>query len=93
MSRKWVAVNITSDGVIVASKCILRGVTSLSTTANGRAIVYDNASAASGTVVADVAAASQWDTGITGPLDVRCENGLYVNLTTASVTVYYELED
>ncbi len=89
---KWVAKNITSDGVITALPCILRAVTVYSTTAAGRAIVHDHATAASGDVVADLGAATQYDTAITPPLEVRCRNGLYVNLTTASVTVYYELE-
>ncbi len=89
---KWIAKNITVDGIIVAAPCILRGVSVYSTTAAGRAIVYDNASAAAGKVVADIGAATQYDTAITPPLEVRCEKGLYVNLTTASVTVYYELE-
>ncbi len=89
---KWVAKNIAADGVISAKPCILRGVTVYSTTAAGRAIVHDHATAASGDVVADLGAATQYDTAVTPLLEVRCENGLYVNLTTASVTVYYEVE-
>jgi hypothetical protein len=91
--NRWVAVRRTTDGIIVASPCILRGVTVHSTTAEGGVLLYDNASAASGTVVADIFAAVDEDTVVALPLNVRCMNGLYADLTTANIVVYYELED
>jgi len=91
--NRWVAVRAAADGIIVAAPCILRGVTAHVTTAEGGVLVYDNASAASGTVVADLFAAVDEDTVVALPLNVRCMFGLFVNLTTANVVVYYELED
>lgn len=94
MSQKMmVSTRATADGILVAEPCILHAITVHATTAGGAALVYDNASAASGTVVADLSTAVDAETIVLSGLKVRCNNGLYVNLTTANVVVYYSLED
>ena len=79
----------TADAVIVAQPAILCSVMVHATTAGGKAIVYDNATAASGTILAQISVAVDEDTLIwTG--EVEAKNGLYLDLTTASVVVHYK---
>ena len=90
--RRWIAVQRSTDGIVSAVPCILRGFTVRTTTAEGSLLLYDNASAASGTIVGDVSMDVDKDSIAVVPLNVRCEKGLYANLTTANIVVYFELE-
>ncbi len=92
-NRTMVSKRLSADGIMVATPCILHAVTVHATTAGGAVLLYDNASAASGTVVADLSTAVDAETIVLSGLNLRCENGLYANLTTAGVMVYYSLED
>ncbi len=92
-NRTMVSKRVTADGIMVAKPCILHAVTVHGTTAGGATLLYDNASAASGTVIADLSTAVDEETIVLSGLNLRCENGLYADLTTAGVVAYYSLED
>jgi hypothetical protein len=73
------------SGAVVANTCTLRGFW-LVTSAAAVITIYDNASAASGTVLA------QWTGTVAGDKEfdfadgVRCVNGIYVNVASGTVT-------
>jgi len=83
--------SITGDGVVSSGPCLLTGITLLAGTAASSLILYDNASAASGTVVWKMAIAASTNAGdastsITFPSPVNCQNGIYVDWTgTAAI--------
>ncbi len=85
----------TADGVICAIPCYLHGVVLQNDGTNASSVVvYDNASAASGTVIAKLALPAS-STTLTHPLvfshPVIANNGLYIDVTGTgcAVHVYY----
>jgi hypothetical protein len=88
---------LIADGVVVDKPCLLHGIiVSTATTGVGTAILYDHASAASGTkltainVQAGTTAVTQGE-HFTNP--VICNKGIYLDIggTNAEVFVYYSL--
>lgn len=76
------AVTVTADGTAVSGKGTFYG---FSLNSTGSAIIYDN-TAASGTIIA----AGPIPGMMLGGNGVRFQNGLHVDLTTATqVTVYF----
>jgi hypothetical protein len=88
---------LTADGAVRVGKGFLLGFT-VNNDAGGvndaTGILYDNASAASGTVLAKlVAAATEVSSvSITFPNPIQCENGIFLDITGtgAEVIVYYQ---
>ena len=83
---------LTADGVIYAGPCHLVGFTITGDGTNaGVLLIYDHASAASGTVVGEGRIAGTGMASVMLPGPGRwCENGLYCDLTTATIIVYYK---
>lgn len=83
----------TSDGIIAARPCRLIGVTIIAGSDLGAVIVYDNASAASGNVVAKITAVTTATQTIVFNCGVECLNGLYADVsgTSAGYIVHYQL--
>jgi len=84
---------LTADGAIFAAPCQLAGVNILTDGSNNATVIlYDNASAASGTKVyeGEVVAANLYG-GRNFIFPIRCHNGLYLDITGtgASVIVDY----
>jgi hypothetical protein len=76
-------VNITSTAqVVYASACSYRGF-SIGSTAGATVTIYDNASAASGTVLAQFTLAAGGFQDVSVPDGVRCTNGIYLSATAA----------
>ena len=75
------AVDVTADGAAITGNGTFYGASVFA----GSAKIYDHATAASGSVVMSV--------GLPGIMlggnGVRFQNGLYVDLTTGPVTVYF----
>lgn len=81
-----VAKNVTATGVVSASPCTFRGLSLRDTSGVANMVdLFDNASAASGTVVATVALAANGSENIPVPDGVRCAAGLYLQATAAVV--------
>lgn len=82
MAGQATAVNVTATGAVAASPTTYRGF-SIGSTAGATVTLYDNASAASGTVLAQFTlAANGWTSDdITDGL--RCVNGIYLSATAA----------
>lgn len=79
-------VTVTADGQAYTGACTLMGVSAV----GGAAVVHDNTSATAGTAIAAVLAGS---TVWFGPNGIKCDTGLYVDLTVAtSVSVFYTLD-
>lgn len=74
---------LTADGVVSAVPCRFYGF--ILATAAGVCSFFDNASAASGTEVARGSALGMYM--FPGPID--CRNGLFLDLTGAEVTVFF----
>lgn len=81
--------SISADGVIKNSRGHLLSVAVTGSGAAGTAILYDNASAASGKVIATLRAPSG-DTVTMDFYGAIFDNGIYVDLTTAEVTVVFD---
>lgn len=79
------------DGVIFAGRVRLKGLTVTVSSAGAALIVYDNASAASGTKVTEVSTAVVGVVNILLPGEgILAENGLYLDINgAAAVTAYY----
>ena len=83
----------TSSAALIGRRCRLRGVVvNTSSGATGDVLFYDNASAASGTVLLEVDEKSQGMTDIIIPGDgILAKNGVYVSLpANVSATIFYE---
>jgi hypothetical protein len=78
MAAQCRAKGVTGAGVVLGTACTFRGLT-LSSAAGATVNVYDNASAASGTVVASVILGANGNAHIDIADGVRCENGLYLD--------------
>lgn len=70
--------NVTGAGVVLASPCTFRGFT-LTSVAGATVNIYDNASAASGTVVGCAIIGANGSAHIDIADGTRCENGLYLD--------------
>jgi len=82
---------LTGDGVIFAGRARLKGLTVTVTSAGAALIVYDNASAASGTALLTVstAATGTFPVNIPGQ-GILGEDGLFLDINgAAAVTAYY----
>jgi hypothetical protein len=80
----------TSDGVIYAGPCRLKGVqVGADGTNAATAILYDNASAASGTVVSKVIVDATL-THENHAMDIICNNGLYLDIGGTGAEVIVE---
>lgn len=84
----------SADAVIYSKPCIYYGAKLLSDSANDATlIIYDNASAASGTVVDKVQllASLLWDESL-NVCGVVCNNGIYADMTGTGVNyiVYFK---
>jgi len=79
------------DGVIYAGRTRLKGLTIAVSSAGAALIVYDNASAASGTKVIEVSTAAVGVFNVLIPGEgILAENGLYLDINgAAGVTAYY----
>ena len=85
MTTQASAVSVTGTGVVQAGPCTLRGLSIRDTSGSGNTVkLYDNASAASGTVLFAYALAAN---GTTPPLTIdgglRAAAGLYLSATGA----------
>lgn len=92
MDRRAIAVNVTADIAAVARRCVFLGLSLLDTTGVANTVkVYDNASVASGTVIAAGNMAANGACQILAPESgVNCENGIYVDVTGAVVgSIWY----
>ena len=80
-----IAVAVTGDAVISAHRTTFVGLSVRNATGAANTVsLYDNASAASGTVIAVVdLVATVGHAWIAVPCGVRCENGLYLDSTGA----------
>jgi hypothetical protein len=72
------AVNVITTGAVYAGPCTFRGF-SIASTAGADVVVYDNASAASGTVLAQFTLAAKGFQHVDIADGVRCVNGIYVS--------------
>lgn len=83
-----------ADGAIVTQPCKIHAITLNPGTTASSAILYDNASAASGTVAFKIVGAAN-DTSCHAHLDVpvACQNGIYLDIsgTGADCVIYYSL--
>lgn len=87
---------LTADGAVYAQPCLLHGVVLNPAAAASSVVLYDNQTAASGTVVAKVLAVANGtsiDVIFNNP--VVCSNGLYLDITGASAdcVVYFSPAD
>jgi hypothetical protein len=82
---------LTADGAIFAGRARLKGLTVTVTSAGSALVVYDNASAASGTAILTVSTASTGTFPVNIPGEgIRADNGLYLDINgAAAVTAYY----
>jgi hypothetical protein len=78
MTAQAAAVNVTGAGAVSAGPCTYRGF-SIGSVAGGDVVIYDNASAASGTVLAAFTVAAKGWTADDITDGVRCVNGIYVS--------------
>lgn len=80
------AKGVTGSGAVSPAPCTFRGLSLRDTSgATNTVDLFDNASAASGTVVATVQLAASGAQTINVPDGVRCANGLYLQATGAVV--------
>lgn len=85
-----IAVEVTADAIVYAGACRLVGVT-LNHTATTTAILYDNATAASGNKVAQIRCAANDQAELWfGDEGVDCLAGIFADWTAGVMTVYYK---
>jgi hypothetical protein len=82
---------LEADGAIFAGRARLKGLTVAVSTAGAALIVYDNASAASGTKVIEVSTAAVGVFNVLIPGEgILAEDGLYLDINgAAGVTAFY----
>ena len=86
MTAQATARNVTGDGAVSAVPCTFRGLSIRDGSAAGNTVtLYDNASAASGPVIAVLELASGAAETISVPDGVRCAAGLYLDTDGAVV--------
>ena len=74
------SVEVAADGAAITGKGTFYGASVFA----GTAKIYDNASTTSGTLLMETALP-----GLALPFGVRFQNGIFVDLTTGPVTVYF----
>lgn len=84
MTAQASPVNVTATGVVSAGPCTYRGFF-IASTAGATVTIYDNASAASGTVLASFTLAANGSLGEDISDGVRCAKGVYVSASAAIV--------
>lgn len=82
MAAQSTPVNVTGTGVVSAVACTYRGL-ALFSTAGATVTVFNNASAAAGTVLAKFTLAAGGDKQIDVADGTRCANGLYLETSAA----------
>lgn len=79
-------VNVTGTGAVYAGFCVLSGFW-INNSAAATITLYDNASAASGTILAQwVTTAANQDRSFDSSAGIRCDNGIYLNVSAGTVT-------
>lgn len=83
----------TASGVLVSGRCRVRGWVCLGSSTAGDIVLYDNASAASGTELTRFAVPGNSNNVVAVPLPgegLLASNGVYAATPTgASITIYY----
>lgn len=82
MTAQASAVNVTGTGAVSTGPCTYRGFW-IGSTAGATVTIYDNATAASGTVLAQFTLAANGAASDDITDGVRCLNGIYVSATAA----------
>lgn len=82
MAAQSTAVPVTATNPVVANPCTLRGF-HIASTAGATVVLYDNASAASGTILAQFVLAAGGDRQVDISDGVRCAAGIYMSATAA----------
>lgn len=82
MAAQSTPVAVAQNTAAVAGACTLRGF-HISSTAGADVVLYDNASAASGLVLAQFTLAAKGDKPVDISDGTRCANGIYVSSTAA----------
>ncbi|RSD26351.1 hypothetical protein [Amycolatopsis eburnea] len=78
--------NVTGTGAVSAGPCTFRGLSLRDTSGSANVVtLFDNASAASGTVVATIALAANGSGHVNAPDGLRCAAGLYLQAAGALV--------
>ena len=80
MAAQSTAVPVTTTGAVYVGQCTLRGY-AIASTAGATVVIYDNASAASGTILAQFVLAAGADRQADISDGVRCQNGLFISVT------------
>lgn len=82
---------LAADGILLAGRTRLRGVTVTTAVAGAALIIYDNASAASGAVLITLSTGFAGSYAITIPGEgILAVNGMYLDINgAAGVTVFY----
>jgi hypothetical protein len=84
MTAQAIAYNVTATAAVVAIPCTYRGLSIRDASgATNTVKLYDNASAASGTVLAAFQLAANASALDSVPDGVRCANGIYLQATGA----------
>lgn len=85
------AYRASTDGVLVPNRTRIKGAFVAVTTAGTAAIIYDNASAASGNVLLTIPAAVEGQHTVYIPGEgILAENGLFIDMNgVAEITVFY----
>ena len=81
----------TSDGALVAGRTRIKGAFIAVSSAGAAAVIYDNASAASGDVLLTIPAAAVGQHSIIIPGEgILAENGVYIDINgVAAITLFY----
>lgn len=82
MTAQAEARNVTGTGAVSATPCTFRGL-NLFSTAGATVVVYDNASAAVGTVLAKFVLGANGDKQIAISDGVHCTQGIYLTASAA----------
>lgn len=83
----------STDSAMVTNACKITSIHVTAQSAGGIACLYDNASAASGTVLADISVGTDEDTIIwQAPVGmfIEADNGIYLDTTNAECRVFYQ---
>ena len=85
MTAQATAVNVAGTGAVNAGPCTYRGFWLTATAATTTVTIYDNASAASGTVLASFTLAANGAASDDITDGLRCANGIFVSASVAIV--------
>jgi hypothetical protein len=82
MAAQSTAIPVTATGAVVGNPCTLRGF-HIASTAGATVVLYDNAAAASGTILGQFVLAAGADRQVDISDGVRCANGIFISTTAA----------